>query len=110
MKFWYGYVAPDDVAVLLDQHIEKGEVVDHLWRGQLGLSEEDQKNALELKRQLANLTQQNSGGCCQGSNECQFTLEVYQGLNNALNLPPRNWSEVLKETSTGVDSRYEGRN
>jgi hypothetical protein len=65
---WYGYVAPDDVAVLLDQHIEKGVVVDHLWRGQLGLSEEDQKNALELKRQLANLTQQNSGGCCQGSN------------------------------------------
>lgn len=32
------------------------------------MSEEDQKNALELKRQLANLTQQNSGGCCQGSN------------------------------------------
>ncbi|KAJ4763941.1 Altered inheritance of mitochondria protein 32 [Rhynchospora pubera] len=65
---WYGYVAPDDVAVLLDQHIGKGEVVDHLWRGQLGLSEEDQKNALELKRQLANLTEQNSSGCCQGGN------------------------------------------
>lgn len=32
------------------------------------MSEEDQKNALELKQQLANLTQQNSGGCCQGIN------------------------------------------
>jgi hypothetical protein len=37
-------------------------------RGRLGLSQDDQKNALELMRQLANLTQQNSGGCCQGSN------------------------------------------
>uniref|UniRef100_A0A7N1A9T2 Sucrase/ferredoxin-like family protein n=1 Tax=Kalanchoe fedtschenkoi TaxID=63787 RepID=A0A7N1A9T2_KALFE len=29
---WYGYVAPEDVPVLLEQHILKGEIVDWLWR------------------------------------------------------------------------------
>ncbi|GLJ18389.1 hypothetical protein SUGI_0325670 [Cryptomeria japonica] len=42
---WYGYVTPDDVPILLDQHIGKNEIVDRLWRGQMGLTEEDQKKA-----------------------------------------------------------------
>lgn len=29
---WYGYVMPDDVSTLLEQHVEKGEIVDFLWR------------------------------------------------------------------------------
>ncbi|XAR56807.1 hypothetical protein NMG60_11037411 [Bertholletia excelsa] len=49
---WYGYVAPDDVTILLEQHIGKGEIVDFLWRGQMGLSEEDQKGSQELRLQL----------------------------------------------------------
>lgn len=28
----YGYVTPDDVPALLDQHIGKGEIIEHLWR------------------------------------------------------------------------------
>lgn len=28
----YGYVTPDDVPILLEQHIGKGEVVGYLWR------------------------------------------------------------------------------
>lgn len=28
----YGYVAPEDVPQLLEQHIGKGEIVDWLWR------------------------------------------------------------------------------
>nr|POF22849.1 oligopeptide transporter 5 [Quercus suber] len=28
---WYGYVTPEDVQVLLEQHILKGEIVDWLW-------------------------------------------------------------------------------
>ncbi|KAK8939312.1 hypothetical protein KSP40_PGU004605 [Platanthera guangdongensis] len=28
---WYGYVGPDDVPALLEQHIGKGEIIDHLW-------------------------------------------------------------------------------
>ncbi|KAK6149422.1 hypothetical protein DH2020_016947 [Rehmannia glutinosa] len=46
---WYGYVMPEDVPLLLEQHIGKGEIVDFLWRGQMGLSEEDQKKSLEQR-------------------------------------------------------------
>ncbi|XP_040986956.1 uncharacterized protein LOC121234885 [Juglans microcarpa x Juglans regia] len=49
---WYGYVSPEDVPVLLEQHIVKGEIVDWLWRGQMGLSEEEQKKSQELRLQL----------------------------------------------------------
>ncbi|MBA0759395.1 hypothetical protein Gotri_022291 [Gossypium trilobum] len=50
---WYGYVTPDDVPTLLEWHIGKGEIIDALWRGQMGLSEEEQKKFQELRR-LAN--------------------------------------------------------
>lgn len=46
---WYGYVMPEDVPLLLEQHIGKGEIVDFLWRGQMGLSEEDQKKTQEIR-------------------------------------------------------------
>ncbi|KAA8527080.1 hypothetical protein F0562_008691 [Nyssa sinensis] len=49
---WYGYVTPDGVPLLLEQHIGKGEIVDSLWRGQMGFSEEDQKRSQELRLQL----------------------------------------------------------
>lgn len=49
---WYGYVTPDDVPILLEQHIEKGEIVYGLWRGQMGLSEEEQTKSQELRVQL----------------------------------------------------------
>ncbi|XP_042492049.1 uncharacterized protein LOC122071726 [Macadamia integrifolia] len=49
---WYGYVTPEDVPILLDQHIGKGEILDQLWRGQMGLSEEEQKKAQERRLQL----------------------------------------------------------
>ncbi|KAK1619742.1 hypothetical protein QYE76_025259 [Lolium multiflorum] len=82
---WYGYVAPDDVPVLLHKHIGQGEIVDHLWRGQLGMTEEQQKKALELKHMTNGVTGEESsakeangtngaacspapaGGCCQGN-------------------------------------------
>ncbi|KAL7088118.1 hypothetical protein ACP275_13G109100 [Erythranthe tilingii] len=95
---WYGYVMPEDVPVLLDQHIGKGEVVDFLWRGQMGLSEEEQKQSQELRylvnggthtdRIAKDSTQENKGivtvstcgasqldgtGCCQtngGDSSC----------------------------------------
>ncbi|XP_010252804.1 PREDICTED: uncharacterized protein LOC104594278 [Nelumbo nucifera] len=89
MGHWYGYVTPDDVTVLLEHHIGKRDIVDQLWRGQMGLSEEEQKRAQELRLQLDNETNgekttkdrietnraDSSGsqtqievrGCCQGS-------------------------------------------
>lgn len=48
---WYGYVTPDDVPSLLEQHIMRGEIVEWLWRGQMGLSEDEQRIAQELRLQ-----------------------------------------------------------
>ncbi|XP_028771510.1 uncharacterized protein LOC114728734 [Neltuma alba] len=53
MGHWYGYVTPDDVPVLLQQHIIKGEIWDSLWRGQMGTQKSDAKS------------QGNSVSCCQ---------------------------------------------
>ncbi|KAL0873230.1 hypothetical protein Bca101_022935 [Brassica carinata] len=72
---WYGYVQPDDVHVLLEKHIIKGEIVDRLWRGEMGLSEEDQKKTQERRLQVngaghtiksnGKVTQESSVLCCQ---------------------------------------------
>ncbi|XP_020266396.1 altered inheritance of mitochondria protein 32-like, partial [Asparagus officinalis] len=46
---WYGYVAPEDAPLLVEEHIGKGNIVDRLWRGQMGLSPEDQRKAQNLR-------------------------------------------------------------
>ncbi|KAF7129534.1 hypothetical protein RHSIM_Rhsim10G0016700 [Rhododendron simsii] len=46
---WYGYVTPDDVPEMLDQHIGKGEIIDRLWRGQMGVYVEPAEKAKEQK-------------------------------------------------------------
>ncbi|CAN6702778.1 unnamed protein product [Malus baccata var. baccata] len=48
---WYGYVTPDDVPELLDwyQHIGKGDVIDRLWRGQIGASSDEAENINDQK-------------------------------------------------------------
>ncbi|CAM8955770.1 unnamed protein product [Rhodiola kirilowii] len=48
---WYGYVSPEDVPILLEQHILKGEIVDWLWRGQMGIPEEQQLMSQEVRLQ-----------------------------------------------------------
>ena len=84
MGHWYGYVTPNDVPDLLDQHIAKGEVIQRLLRGQMGPSVADGKEADDQK--VANgeetgkvkknnhvesdnlSSKENVGGCCQGVN------------------------------------------
>ncbi|XLR49633.1 hypothetical protein S83_000305 [Arachis hypogaea] len=46
---WYGYVTPKDVPSLIQQHIIKGEILDSLWRGQIGLTAEEQKKSQEQR-------------------------------------------------------------
>ncbi|KAK8982844.1 hypothetical protein V6N11_060164 [Hibiscus sabdariffa] len=79
---WYGYVTPEDVPELLDQHIAKGKIIDRLWRGQMGASTEggdktgEQKlpNGTEVKKNekpeesTVEKTRENVGVCCQGAN------------------------------------------
>lgn len=36
----YGYVTPTDVPILLDDHINKGQIIHRLWRGKMGTDEE----------------------------------------------------------------------
>ncbi|KAB1209114.1 Altered inheritance of mitochondria protein 32 [Morella rubra] len=83
MGHWYGYVTPDDVPALLDQHIGKGEIIEHLWRGQMGAAAEeggkvndqklpngDVKKIKKKKREESNTesNKDNVAGCCQGVN------------------------------------------
>ncbi|KAE9598552.1 putative thioredoxin-like ferredoxin [Lupinus albus] len=49
---WYGYVALEDVSVLIQQHIIKGKILESLWRGQMGLSKNEQKKSQEQRLQL----------------------------------------------------------
>ncbi|PRQ54038.1 putative thioredoxin-like ferredoxin [Rosa chinensis] len=46
---WYGYVAPDDVPELLDEHIGKGKIIERLWRGEMGVSAEEAEKVNEHK-------------------------------------------------------------
>ncbi|PPS06637.1 hypothetical protein GOBAR_AA14008 [Gossypium barbadense] len=78
----YGYVTPEDVPELLDQHIANGKIIERLWRGQMGVSTEsgdgtgEQKlpNGTEVKKNekpeesTVQKTRENVGGCCQGAN------------------------------------------
>ncbi|XP_066322513.1 uncharacterized protein [Miscanthus floridulus] len=116
---WYGYVVPDDVPVLLHKHIEQGEIVDHLWRGQMGLSEEQQKQALELRSMLnggkesleetgtdgASCNPAAAGGCCQGNGGftcCQTDLpKEKQDKSIAADQNPKSSEENDKEGGAG---------
>ncbi|XP_060191580.1 altered inheritance of mitochondria protein 32-like [Lycium barbarum] len=75
---WYGYVTPNDVPVLLDEHIGEGKVIERLWRGQMGQYEKvtdkvDEQKVPEVtneeKKPLENGTQESNVtgfSCCQG--------------------------------------------
>ncbi|BAU00956.1 hypothetical protein VIGAN_11010000 [Vigna angularis var. angularis] len=88
---WYGYVTPDDVPVLLDRQIAKGEVIQKLWRGQMGPTVAEIKVADD--RKLANgddngkaslSNNENVGGCCQGANgvSCCQSASFEQNKDN----------------------------
>ncbi|KAL5793250.1 hypothetical protein ACOSP7_001844 [Xanthoceras sorbifolium] len=82
MGHWYGYVTPSDVPALLDQHIAKGEIIERLWRGQMGASPEEgakedaqklpngkeEKKSKKHKESKAQVNKETDAGCCQGAN------------------------------------------
>ncbi|KAM0029437.1 putative thioredoxin-like ferredoxin, Thioredoxin-like superfamily [Helianthus debilis subsp. tardiflorus] len=109
---WYGYVMPDDVPLLFDQHIEKGEIVDRLWRGQMGLSEEDQMKAQEqrviangddnMERSIEDESQAADGSCCQanGGSAC---CRVSNPPENAVNFNLE--SKINGEKKKGIKNQ-----
>ncbi|XP_021728586.1 uncharacterized protein LOC110695668 [Chenopodium quinoa] len=76
---WYGYVTPTDVPDLLDVHIGKGEIIEKLWRGQMGLKleaaekEENKPTTENIQEKTEEKSQEtevkeSTTGCCQGTN------------------------------------------
>ncbi|KAJ1280789.1 hypothetical protein BS78_04G259600 [Paspalum vaginatum] len=119
---WYGYVVPDDVPVLMHQHIGQGEIVYPLWRGQMGLSGEQQKQALEEYHSTVNMTNgaketetdgascnpAAAGGCCQGNGGftcCQTSLlDEKQDKSVAAELNQKS-SEKENDKESGAGSK-----
>ncbi|KAM1428556.1 hypothetical protein ACFX2I_044866 [Malus domestica] len=94
---WYGYVTLEDVPELLDQLIGKGEIIERLWSGQMGVSSDEAEKIDDPKPQEnGNQIQKNENfsGCCQGANSNGFTC------CNEVSLEQNSGSEEkkLKET------------
>ncbi|KAL8266399.1 hypothetical protein R6Q59_003743 [Mikania micrantha] len=102
---WYGYVTPSDVPDLLDNHIGKGEIIDRIWRGQMGVPVKKAQKALEHSLSNGNDVtiikpdhqasstieeKENNGGCCQGAN----------GISCCRDEPPR--TETDKEVNKAI--------
>ncbi|RYR57787.1 hypothetical protein Ahy_A05g023491 isoform B [Arachis hypogaea] len=101
---WYGYVTPNDVPALLDQHIAKGMVIQKLWRGQMGPATQVanggdtdtvKQNNVESNNLSSNV---NVGGCCQGVNGvscCQTAnFEQNKGIEETTGAHKKQGSET----------------
>ncbi|CAK9161127.1 unnamed protein product [Ilex paraguariensis] len=118
----YGYVTPDDVPELLNQHIGKGKVIERLWKGQMGVCVEEADKLDEHKLPNGEAlkhseTRQENGSkekkesvasCCQGGTgfSCcrDESLEEKQGKNGRGRLTTwvRKWEQREVLTATVV--------
>ncbi|CAJ1793086.1 unnamed protein product [Sphenostylis stenocarpa] len=107
MGHWYGYVTPNDVSELLDQHIAKGEIIQRLWRGQMGQSvaidkgaddqkvangedaSKDKNNQIESE----NLRSEENVGCCQGANGVSCCRSESVERNNGIEEKPEEYTK-----------------
>ncbi|XP_027152986.1 altered inheritance of mitochondria protein 32-like [Coffea eugenioides] len=107
---WYGYVTPNDVPELLDQHIGKGEIIERIWRGQMGVTEEAENvhqqkllngtslnNYAEKPQEIRSEEKnESSSSCCQGANGVSCCRDV-------------NFQEKEVQKGTGKLSNWIGR-
>ncbi|XP_009120104.1 altered inheritance of mitochondria protein 32 [Brassica rapa] len=104
---WYGLVTLEDVPQLLEQHIYRGQILDRLWRGEMGLLEEDQKITQEQRFQERNAEKINNG---------EVSLVVQQNGNSSWCLEEKNHTEnntsekeiSVKSASSRVSSSKNG--
>nr|XP_043607754.1 altered inheritance of mitochondria protein 32-like isoform X2 [Erigeron canadensis] len=123
---WYGYVTPNDVADLLDNHIGKGEIIERIWRGQMGIPpvkkaeqtiEQKLPNGNDLKvneqsNKASNTKEEteNGGGCCQGTangfsccrDEMSGTEKEVKKEFSKLNIFTRKWEKHEVLTTAAV--------
>ncbi|RYR00706.1 hypothetical protein Ahy_B07g088836 isoform A [Arachis hypogaea] len=118
IRYRYGYVTPDDVPSLLQQHIVKGEIIDSLWRGQMGLSEDEQIKSQEQRFLLNGLgsfeegnamyrSHDNSVGCCQtnGVSCCQENGVSSSSQNHVLVEKRKNADVIETEAKLSADNK-----
>jgi len=75
---WYGYVAPEDVPEILEKHIGLGQVIDRLWRGQMGLTEDQQKEVQQKRNPVDKPS---------GASDLEKDEEKSEGTTNATAQP-----------------------
>ncbi|KAG2299483.1 hypothetical protein Bca4012_011050 [Brassica carinata] len=105
---WYGFVTLEDVPQLLEQHIYRGEILDRLWRGEMGLLEEDQRKTQEQRFQERNAEKINNGELSQESDSngfCNQSRVVQQNGNSSWCLEEENHTEsITSEKEISVKS------
>nr|XP_043615052.1 altered inheritance of mitochondria protein 32-like [Erigeron canadensis] len=121
---WYGYVTPNDVPELLEQHIKKGEIIERIWRGEMGIPpvektekvvEQSLPNGNDTKASetdnISSITdeKENFGGCCQGANgfsccknESSETKKEGKKVTYKLNFFTRKWEQHEIFTAAAV--------
>ena len=79
--FWYGYATPEDAAPILESHVNKGQPVAKLWRGQLGMGKEEHSAQAQVPYTLHN------NKTCTQANLSTFTVTAVRlFINNVMML------------------------
>ncbi|KAI3768797.1 hypothetical protein L2E82_19631 [Cichorium intybus] len=111
---WYGYVTPDDVAELLDQHIKKGEIIERIWRGEMGVEKAEKvvektvpngNDVKAIEKDDVSNAKENTGGCCQGANGFSCCQDDTSGAKKStfnLNLFTKKWEQHEMFTAAAV--------
>ncbi|KAA0037587.1 altered inheritance of mitochondria protein 32-like [Cucumis melo var. makuwa] len=96
---WYGYVTPEDLSELFEQHIAKGEVVERLLRGQMGTNpeevqkegeqklpngEDSKESKVEIKENGNQSKVETVASCCQGSNGFTCCRDESSGKSSSI--------------------------
>ncbi|XP_074301726.1 altered inheritance of mitochondria protein 32-like [Silene latifolia] len=113
---WYGYVTPADVPDLIDVHIGKGEIIEKLWRGQMGLKVEAAEEKVEDKPSNEKVEDKPSNGnalreteekaqgsesCCQGTNGVSCCRDG-PAINGEREVTPKTTIEKSSEKQCSV--------
>ncbi|GFS42203.1 hypothetical protein Acr_00g0078510 [Actinidia rufa] len=112
----YGHVTPDDVAELLEQHIGKGEIIQHLWRdGNLEVKEttevQGRKGPGKLSSWMGNLEERDvlaAAALVGAVATIAVTYSFYQDKRKKKAPVPRRFSLSVHDSRTVVSAWLSG--